>query len=695
MTDRLITEQPLWFILFCLLAGLVYAFILYRKDKKLDDAPLFVKRLMAGFRFLAVSLIAFLLLSPLIKKLSKTIQEPIIVLAQDNSESLAEYQKGDYLDAFRKLEDKLSVQFEVRTFSFGNRFTDTTDIDFSDKQTDIAEPINESLNKFYNRNIGALVLASDGIFNRGNNPAYLTDKLNFPVYTVALGDTTVKQDAAIIGVNNNKIAFLNNEFPVQVLISAKKMKGKSAKLSISGKGKVLHSEIINYQSDDFFTKKNFILKADKVGVQSLQVKLSYLDDEHSKINNRKEVIIEVIDSKQEILLSSHAPHPDIGALRRALETNANFDTEYMPVSKLNTSQVSDYDLIIMYQLPAKGNSAASVFKQINRHSIPVLYVVGRQTNVSEFNRLNKALIIRQVSGSYDPVQGHFNPAFALFELNPNIKSLYKDAPPLFVPYGETILKSGTEVLAYQRVKSIETEKPLIVIHTGENTGSAKSAVIAGEGIWQWALQDYRANKNHSLFNEMINKTVQYLSLKADKERFRVNTEKIVSENQAIKFRAEVYNKSYEPVNEGIVKLQLTDSAGTKYDYEFSRTGRAYDLDIGSFEPGRYQWRAETEIDGKTESKNGIINVAEINIEAENITANHAVLNKLAAKTGGKLFYEDGLNALYDSIVNNPNIKPVSYSEKKTESLMNSKWLFFLILILLSAEWFLRKFYGTV
>ncbi len=694
MFVSIITEQPIWFIIFCILLGIVYATVLYRKDTKLEDLKPYIKSLMYGLRFLSVSLIAFLLLSPLVRNISKTIEKPIIILAQDNSESLQSYAGTSYLQDLKLLKSKLSEKFELKNLAYGSSVREYAEPDFTDKETDISELIDESLNKYYNRNIGALIIAGDGIYNKGSNPIYAVEDINFPIYTLALGDTSVRQDAAIVGVNHNKIAFLNNEFPVQIIVSAKKMKGKSAVLKISKNGKTVKSELINYNSDDFFKKLNFILKADKTGVQKYTVNLQYIDNEHSKINNRREIIIEVIDSKQKILILSGITHPDVGAVRRALETNSNFEIDYFPASKFR-GNIADYNLLIAYQLQTAGNPATAIMQKVRQNEIPVLYILGSKTKLTYFNNLNTGVNIKHISGSYNLVQGRFNKNFSLFELNPNIASLSRNAPPLKIPFGDISLKSNSDILAYQTIKNIETEKPLIVLNAASEGKSSKSAVILGEGIWQWAVQDYRENKNHSLFNELINKLVQYLTLKANKDRFRVNCPKVISENEDVKFSAEIYNSSYEAVNNERISLIVKDSIGTKFEYEFGKTAKAYQLNIGKYKAGKYKWTAKTTIDGKLKTKSGFFNIAEINIEAENVTANHNILMQLSRTTGGNLFYENELLQLYDTISENPNIKPVSFTEKKTESLLNNKLLFFLILLLLSSEWFMRKYHGTI
>ena len=71
-----------------------------------------------------------------------------------------------------------------------------------------------------------------------------------------------------------------------------------------------------------------------------------------------------------------------------------------------------------------------------------------------------------------------------------------------------------DILLYQKTGSIVTNNPLMFFDQNLNS---KSGVILGEGIWRWKLHDYLKNNNNDSFDEMILKTIQYLSVKADKK----------------------------------------------------------------------------------------------------------------------------------------------------------------------------------
>ena len=75
-------------MIFCLLAGIVYAGALYFRDRfnRTYGTPLATA--LGVLRFACVTLISLFLLKPLIKTVDRTVEKPIIVIAQDNSQSL-------------------------------------------------------------------------------------------------------------------------------------------------------------------------------------------------------------------------------------------------------------------------------------------------------------------------------------------------------------------------------------------------------------------------------------------------------------------------------------------------------------------------------------------------------------------------------------------------------------------------------
>ena len=85
---NIVTEYPAWLIILCVALGAIYSFVLYYKVSVFDELAVWIKWAMSVFRFLVVSILAFLLLNPLLKTVFREVEKPIIIIAQDNSESL-------------------------------------------------------------------------------------------------------------------------------------------------------------------------------------------------------------------------------------------------------------------------------------------------------------------------------------------------------------------------------------------------------------------------------------------------------------------------------------------------------------------------------------------------------------------------------------------------------------------------------
>ncbi|NOZ33730.1 MAG: hypothetical protein GXO80_00340 [Chlorobi bacterium] len=686
------TQYSLWFLPICLIVGFLYAWFLYRKDNRLNETPRRIKILMFIFRFLSVSIIAFLLLAPVIKNIGRTIEKPIIIYAQDNSESVFNDKNTvQKISSELKKFFRANSNYNFKTYAFGENVTETDTFNFKDKETDIAQVISELKNKYYNQNIGAIILASDGIYNRGNNPDYEVQSLNFPVYTIALGDTTTKKDLILTDIKYNKTAFLNSKLPLRIKVKADKLKGSKTYLKIFDNNQLVHNQSVIINSDNYYKTFDIKIKTGKIGFHKFKIIMSGLPEEINLQNNAKQIIIEVSDKKQKILILSDAPHPDIAAIRDALKLNQNLITDYFQITKFSKS-VKSYNLIILNQLPSKFNSAVTVMKQILNSDIPVIYMLGSQSSLKKFDNLNIGLTTGAYSNSPDEVTGKLNKNFNLFEINPEIESITQNAPPLLSAFGDYKLNGLNQILFYRQIKSINTKLPLIAFLNG--SGTKKTAFITGEGIWRWRIYDYKINQNHYLFNELINSMVQYMISKENKSRFNIVAEKIIPENQKIVIKAETYNKAFQLTEVKEINFELTDSLKNKKNYTFTKTGKAYRLNLGKLPPGDYSWSAETVITGKKFKEKGIFSVVPTHTEALKTKANHQILYQISKRTGGEMFMPDNIPELIETIKLNENIKPVSYSEKKSEALINFKLIFFIILILLTTEWFMRKYFGA-
>ncbi|NJN35096.1 MAG: hypothetical protein HC817_13400 [Saprospiraceae bacterium] len=195
---------------------------------------------------------------------------------------------------------------------------------------------------------------------------------------------------------------------------------------------------------------------------------------------------------------------------------------------------------------------------------------------------------------------------------------------------------------------------------GESNG-AKTGIIAAEGFWKWRLFDFAQHENHDLSNSLVSKIIQFLSVKEDKRKFRVMQDKTVyRENEPIQFSAEIYNNSYELINESDVSLVVTNSEGKQFNFTFNKSGRAYTLNAGIFAVGNYRFKALTTVNGQKLEADGQFSVQPIQLEMFETTADHATLRALSSQFGGVMVTPQNMLAIADSIKMKTTIKPIMY-----------------------------------
>lgn len=581
---------------------------------------------------------------------------------------------------------KLSKNYEVQAYSYSDNLKKGIPKAYNGKQTDMGELFEEIGTRYANRNIAALIVAGDGLINRGADPLYASEKVAYPVIAVAMGDTNQHKDLLINRVVYNQIAYLGNDFPVEISLSAYDCSGQATTISVSDEKSRLFSQIINIPSGEFSKTIQVMVPASSVGTQRYRISLAPVAGEISKSNNVRDIFIEVLDSRQKILLVSASPHPDIAAIKQAIETNPNFQV-VLQSSMDDPGSFSQYDLLILHQMPAVTDAGVLLFEKLRDSKVPALFILGKQSNIPAFNQLKEGLSISTTNSSMNETYADVNKEFPLFSLPSQITEMIDGMPPLSVPFGQFQLSTASEVVLYQRIGSVSTKMPLILFNQGIES---KTGIITGEGLWRWRISCFLKTGSHKPFDEFISKIVQYLAVKTDKSRFRVIHKNNFLENEQVVMDAELYNESYELDNNPEVKLVISDSAEKSYPFIFSRTSNAYTLNTGSFPPGKYHYEASVVTGNKSLLKRGAFTVMPINVETINTVANHNLLYNLAARHDGIMISPGELDKIPDYLEKREDIKTVSYAEKRYTDLVNLWWVLALIIALLGTEWLIRK-----
>ena len=676
------------------LATVGIVMLLYFRNKENRDLEKYQVRILGVLRFLSFFTIAFLLLTPFIRNLNKITKNPIIVTAWDNSGSMVSTEDSSKIaneisQVRNAINNDLEDTYSIIEYSFGESTNGVENLDFSEKKSDYSEIIASIANNHFNENIGAVIVAGDGIYNQGKNPVNVINDVNFPVYTIGFGDTTKVVDSRIQNIQVNRTSFSGNRFPVEIDVQFSKLKGKTLKLSVSQKNNELASVIVTPPNENYFFTTEFILESGNPGLKHFDVKIETVQSERNTKNNRTGFVINVLENKQKILILSNGPHPDIGAIKNTLELQKTYDVSVFTEEPF-PSNLSEYNLLVLNQLPSSGKSVAEIIKNADENRLPILFIVGNKTFIPQLNILSQGVTINPLAGVGENAQATINSTYATFKLSDDFKELLPKFPPLQVNFADYNLEPEFTALFHQKIINIETSKPLIA--TG-NLNGRKTGFVFGEGIWRWRLYDYYVNQSQARFNELINQLIQYLALRENEDNFILDFKPVYAEIDDIILTAEVYNDAFERITSEEVNIEILNSEGDEFNFTFDTQGEKYYLNSGKLPTGDYTFSADVTIGNETFNETGSFTIIPVNLENVVTRANHNLLFQIAAQSGGKFYLPNRIDQLISDLKNNKQLKPSSYFQEMVNELLNLRWLFFVFLALLSVEWFLRKYWG--
>lgn len=685
----------LWWILpgIALAAGLVI--FLYRKDSRLSELKRWQKRLLIGLRSLFLLVLAFLLLGPLMRMLRKESENPLLIVAQDNSASVtmtadSTYYREGFQTELQESMEALSDTYEPVMLRFGEDTRQDAPMDYSGQLSDYSRLYHDIEANYGGRHIGAVVLAGDGIYNHGMNPALAVRNFKYPVYTIAMGDSMQQKDVLISETEYNKLAFKNVPYPVRVHYRAYKADGEKSVMRVYREGKQLYEKRLSFLGDDTRGTVDLELEAETTGLLKYELKIEDLEGEVSRRNNRSVMHVEVIDNQQQILVLYHGPHPDVSALRHALTKNKNFNLSTMAIEDFS-GDVSSYNLVILHQLPSKPNPASQVLAEIKKKNIPYWMIFGNASSYPAFNSLGAGLQVNLQSETPDEAQPVVNEDFAYFDIPAALQEIADRLPPLVVAFAEYRFSVEAEVLFTQKLNRLSTGKTLFSILPSE---TPRKAFLAGEGIWRWRMMDYRLNGSHEAFDALVNKTAQFLVTKRNARQFSVQVPDVIPENQPVSFEASFYNDAFELDNSPEAQLTIIDSTGKEDRFDFNKGMNTYRLNAGNYPQGQYRWEAECKYKNTAFKDSGYFAVAPLQLEALHLRADHKLLAEISERSGGKMFYPGDMGALAEHLENADAAKPLVRQEFETAFLLNLRWIFFVLLGMIATEWFFRKFWGT-
>ncbi|MFC6876418.1 hypothetical protein ACFQZF_11380 [Flavobacterium myungsuense] len=673
------TNTFLFLLLSLILAGGLSFYQYFYKAKNRSKVTLF----LALLRFMTIFGILLLLINPIIsRKTFETIKTPLPIVV-DNSGSVLDLKANEVsLNLYKKLSENKALQekFDVQTYRFDSEFQNAITFDFKGTQTNLDE-VARSLKGIHKNSNYPTVLITDGNQTTGNDYVYSFDANN-KVYPLVVGDTTTFLDLKVNQLNVNKYAFHKNKFPVEVFLQYSGNKTVNANFSISQGNSILHKQTISFSTSKKSTVLNVLLPANNIGLQIFKATISSKEQEKNTYNNTKNFAVEVIDQKSNIAIISAINHPDIGALKRAIESNAQRKVTIVKPNDVKSLQ--DYNVLIFYQPTAEFKT---VFENNKLAGINTFIITGINTNFTFLNQQQNDLVFR-MSNQKEDYLASFNSQFNLFALD---DIGFEQFPPLQHAFGTITTNGNVAVLLSSKIRNIDTNAPLLAF--AENQGK-RSAFLLGENLWKWRLQSHVDTQSFEKFDLFIDKTIQYLASTNSKKSLVVNHESFYNSGEAIEITAQYFNKNYEFDEKARLPISVTNKKTRQFKkYDLLKTNTAFKVNLDGLSAGQYTFSVK-ELNSNT-AYNGYFEILDFDIEKQFVNPDVSKLTQLAKQTQGKVHYPDQVDALIKVLLENENYKAVQKAIVKKTPLIDWIWLLVLIAITLSSEWFIRKYNGML
>jgi uncharacterized membrane protein len=738
----LLGAWPAWILLLLILGSMAGLAVLIRS--RLPQAAPYVSKWRGGAVWLLQSLligtVLLLLWQPAITVAELAPQQNVIAVVLDDSRSMATADSG-------KLTREAAAQaalaggvlaglqkkFQVRLYRLDSRVapvTAMTDVQPTAAATHINDGLKQLLRDTSDLPVGAVVLLSDGSENSADGTGDVAlDTIRalrnrrLPVHTVGFGQVEAGHDVEINDVKVASRTMADSRIPATISFHQRGYPEGKAVLAIRDGSKTLESREVTLAADGATQVETVFFSPGPAGVKSLQFSLGLFPGEENVDNNALTRLVDVTDNKRRVLYVEGEPRWEYKFIRRAEDDDKVVQVASMlrttenkvyrqgisdPAELANGFPVRPEDLF-RYQGIILGSVEAGYFTPlqqellrefVDRRGGGLLFLGGRfalgdggwggsslvdllptylPNSRTTFHR-EPATVELTAAGSDSPITRLMDDPAKNVERWRKLTYLmdYQDAG---TP------KPGATILAQMNVGG--RKLPLLVT---QNYGRGRTAVMATSGTWRWQMAQPLGDPAHDLFWQQL---LRWLVSDTPGQVTVTAANQNLMDDGHIELSATVRDKEYLPAPDARVTAHLIGPDGLS---AFVDMAPAAD-DPGVF---RASWTAEkpgsylaevTAQKGTDDLGSDTLPFARTDGVAENFhrTQNRELLQKLATETGGRYWRPEELGQLPSEI----SYSDAGISVRDIKELWNMPVVFLWLLLLMAAEWLLRRKWGVV
>jgi hypothetical protein len=692
---------------------------------------------------LLIATVLVLLWQPAITVAELAPQQNVIAVVLDDSRSMAIADSGSggklsrEAAAEKALEDGvlagLQKKFQVRLYRLDSRVARAATLR-EIKPAAAATHINDSLRQLVTETsdlpVGAVVLLSDGSENSADGSGDLSlqtiDALRnrrIPVHTAGFGKEQAAHDVELNDVRVAFRAMANSRIPATVTFHQRGYAGSQALLVVRDGDKTVGSREVTLGADGTTQVETVFFSPGEAGAKTLHFSLGPLAGEENAANNSITRLVSVTDEKRRILYVEGEPRWEYKFIRRAEDDDKIVQVASMlrtTENKIYRQGISDPkelesgfpvrpEDLFGYQGIILGSVEVGYFTPlqqellrefVDRRGGGLLFLGGRFSlgdggwgGSSLRDLLPTILPNSRTTFHRDPATseltaaGSDSPITRLMDDPAKNIERWKKLTYLMDYQDAGTPKPGATVLAQLNAGS--RKLPLLVT---QNYGRGRTAVMATSGTWRWQMSQPLGDPSHDLFWQQL---LRWLVLDSPGQVAATSPAQTLMDDGHIELSASVRDKEYMPAPDAKVTAHFIGPDGIS---------ALVDMAPAADNPGAFHaaWTAEkpgsylaevTAQRGSEQIGSDVFPFERIDGVAENFhtVQNRELLEKLSAETGGRYWRADELKRLPEEI----SYSDAGISTRDIKELWNMPVVFLWLLLLMAAEWLLRRQWGVV
>jgi hypothetical protein len=718
----------LWFWVLLLAPSLAVAFwAYYRVLAPLERPARWVLWILRGLAFV---LVLFALWQPVLTAVTHDTGTPGLAVLVDRSASMSlpvggatpGLTRAAAADAtIRRLRSRLGDRYRLEWYDFAETLRPARPDSARPPagSTALGAALEQALARADARPVAGVVLVTDGVSTSGRDPVRVAAASPVPVFAVVMGAPRPLTDAEVRSVRTNPTAFAGEPLPVRAVISSWGLGGTLARLEVREGDRLLATREVKLLGGSGVEQEVPLeVRLTAPGTALLDVSLTAERDSIPR-NDRRRVAVEVLERKTRVLVLAGRLDWDYAFLRRTLSADTTLSYTFLvqerpgdyrvqgdPVLRRlpeSAAELRDFAAVVLVGYDERGAPAA-VNEAIARfvRTGGGLFLLGGPARPGGW--ASTGLLAGVLPGTVDrdpfpqsralpisvTLEGQRHSATAVSDNPAETARRWAALPPLTRTGGGLIPTAEARVLLeYNGPRGLAA--PALAVSF---TGQGKAAWLYGRGAWRWGFLPAGTPSPDDLYAQFLLGMMRWLAEPAARERFQVDPGKrVYQDGEPVRFTAGLWNEAYAPVSGARVRVEIRPDSGGAPPRSIElpagvEPGR-YEGEDAAFAPGAWSWEATAgnSTDGRELSRaHGRFWVESMGPEFARTVPDREALAQVAARSGGALFEAEGVDALADAIPH-----AIRRQGRVREWDLWNHWLLFAaFVVVLSAEWFLRR-----